>query len=146
MSITTQGCQVRIGDGSSPQVFESIGGLVSFTGPTGQRQVIDVTTLASTAREKQVGIPDMGQVTMELIYDGDSGTDVSSPQVLSHTLLFDRFQDGASSAFQISLDDSPEELFDFNAFVLAYQFSTSIDDVVRVSVTLEIDGAITDNN
>lgn len=146
MTVSTQGCEVRIGDGSSPQIFESIGGLVSWSGPTGQRQVIDVTTLASTAREKQVGIPDMGQVSLELIYDKDTGAGVSSPEVYPHTLLWDRFKDGASSAFQIMFNESPEELFDFNAFVLAYSYNTNIDEVVRASVTLEIDGDVTDNN
>lgn len=137
MSINTQGCELRVGDGASPNVYTAIAGVVSFSGPSGSRQVIDVTTLASTGREKQVGIPDYGQVTFELIYDGDQATNTS---------LYDDFQNGTIRDFQLVFSDSPEEVFSFAAFVLAYSYTANIDDVVRASVTLEIDGPVTDNN
>ena len=137
MSINTQGCELRVGDGASPNVYTSIAGVVSCSGPSGSRQVIDVTTLASTGREKQVGIPDYGQVTFELIYDGDQATNTS---------LYDDFQNGTLRDFQLVFSDSPEEIFSFAAYVLAYSYTANIDDVVRASVTLEIDGPVTDNN
>ena len=64
-SVKTQGCTLALGDGASPEVFTSVINLVSFQGPSGSRQVIDATTLASTAKEKDVGIPDLGQITFD---------------------------------------------------------------------------------
>ena len=45
-----------------------VGGLMSFDGPAGSSPVIDITNLASTAREKLVGIQDEGQVSGELLF------------------------------------------------------------------------------
>ena len=40
--------------------FETIPNVVSFQGPGGQAQVIDVTNLSSTAKEKRMGLRDEG--------------------------------------------------------------------------------------
>ena len=40
--------------------FETIPNIVSFQGPGGQAQVIDVTNLSSTAKEKRMGLRDEG--------------------------------------------------------------------------------------
>lgn len=137
MSINTQGCALKRGDAASPEVFTTIGGVVSFQGPSGSRQVIDTTTLASTGREKEVGIPDYGQITFDLIYDGDD---------TSNTGLWDDFQNGTLRNFQMVFDDSPQEVFSFAGYVLAFSYSANIDDVVRASLTVEISGTVTDNN
>ena len=64
-SVKTQGCTLGLGDAASPEVYTSVINLVSFQGPSGSRQVIDSTTLASVAKEKDVGIPDLGQITYD---------------------------------------------------------------------------------
>jgi predicted secreted protein len=137
MAINTQGCALAVGDGASPEAFTDVAGVVSLQGPSGSRSVIDITTLASTGREKDVGIPDYGNVTAELIYDGDSA---------SNTSLWDDFQNGTLRNFQLKFDDSPQEVFSFSAYVLSYSYSAGIDDVVRASLTMEVSGSITDNN
>jgi predicted secreted protein len=135
-TINTQGCAIRISDGTSPSVFSDVEEVLSFSGPSGSRSVIDVTSLSSTGREKEVGIPDYGQVSFEINYSGLN---------TNHLALYDLFQSGASRDFQIVFDRSPEEIYSFTAFVLNFQFQTGIDDVVKASVTLEITGTVTDN-
>ena len=122
---------------ASPEVYSVVAGVTDFQGPNGQRQVIDKTTLADTTRQKEVGIADMGQITMNLVYDGDEAT---------NTTLWDLFQSGALNNFQVIFNDSPQEVFSFAGYVLQYQYQASIDDVVRASVTIEISGNVTDNN
>jgi predicted secreted protein len=137
MSISTQGCTIRYSDMASPEVWADIVCITSISGPDGQRQEIDKTCLDSVAREFEMGIRNEGSVQFDVIYDGDEA---------SHTTLYDDFQSASQRNYRLVLDDSPEEIFSFAAFVSAYQFQIGIDDVVRVSVTLRITGAVTDNN
>ena len=51
--------------------FETIPNVVSFQGPGGQASVIDVTNLASTAKEKRVGLRDEGQLSLSLHFNPD---------------------------------------------------------------------------
>jgi len=46
-----------------------VGELVGFSGPSMTAAVIDVTTLAATAKEKVVGVYDGGQITLNINYE-----------------------------------------------------------------------------
>jgi len=136
MSVKTQGSTLQLSDGASPEVFTDIASITSFQGPSGSRQVIDATVLASTAKVKDVGIPDYGQVTFDFNFD-------ASDTVLVD--VWDNFIAGTSHNFKILFSDSPRTQFDFSAYVLNFNYTAGLDDIVRGSVTLEISGAITDN-
>lgn len=137
MSIRTQGSRIEIGDGASPEVFTEIESVTDFNGFTGGRPLIDVTTLASTGREFVTGIPDYGNLDFNIIYDGDETT---------HTDLYALFQNGESNTFRLVFPDSPEEIYTFTGFVLNFQFSGPLDEVVRAAVTIKVTGTPTDNN
>ena len=132
----SQGCSLKMGSLASPANYETIASITSYQGPSGSRTVIDATTLASTAKEKAVGLPDYGQVTFDFKFQA------------SDTILvdvWDNFVAGTSRTFQMAFSDSPATTFSFSAFVLNFSLSTAVDDLVRGSVTLEINGAVTDN-
>lgn len=135
-SVKTQGCALQLSDGASPEVYSDIANVMSFQGPSGSRQVIDATTLASTGKEKDVGIPDYGQVTFDFKF-------AASDTVLVD--VWDNFVAGTLHNFRILFSDSPRTQFDFAAYVLSMNYSASVDDIVRGSVTLEISGSVTDN-
>ena len=133
-SVKTQGCALKLGNGASPQVLSTIASVTSFQGPSGSRQVIDATTLASTGKEKDVGIPDYGQVTFDFNF-------AASDTVLVD--VWDGFIAGTLHYFQILLSDTTA--FTFNAYVLSMNYTAGLDDIVRGSVTLEISGTVSDN-
>lgn len=135
-SVKTQGSSLQLADGASPLVFTDVANITSYTGPTGSRQVIDVTTLASTGKEKDVGIPDFGQITFEGFF---SATDTVQIDV------WDNFIAGTLHDWRLLFSDSPRTQFDFQGYVLNYSYSAGLDDVVRTSVTIEISGTPTDN-
>jgi predicted secreted protein len=54
-AIRTQGTILKIGDGADPEVFAAIAQVKAITGPTFDRTVIDVTTLASGGWKEEVG-------------------------------------------------------------------------------------------
>ena len=136
MSVTTQDAALKYGDAASPEVFTSVASITDFSGPTGQRQVINTTRLASTGKEKEFGLPDYGQVNFNLVWDSDSAADVS---------VWDKFVAGTKHNWQVVFNNSPQDVFNFSAGVLSFAFTASEDDVIRASATLEIDGAITEN-
>lgn len=140
--ISTQGAQLRVLDTSaSPNEYVDIACLTDLSGPSGQRVVIDTTCLDSTGKEKNVGIPDFGQVQFNIILSTET-TDYHVGDALS---LWTNFKDGTRQGFRIIIPNSPEDYFQFNAYVLSFSITENIDDVVRASVTLEIDGSVTDS-
>jgi hypothetical protein len=52
--------------------MQNIGQVVSFNGPGLSGPVIDVTTLQSTAKEKQPGLSDGGQFGLSLLWDNEA--------------------------------------------------------------------------
>ena len=135
-AIESQGMTLKIGDAASPEVFTTIAEVKSFQGPGGQAQVIDVTDLSSTRREKRMGIPDEGQLSFEINY---------IPANTQHALLRTRRAARTLTNFQLVFTDSPVTTWDFSAYVLSFQTSGGVDGVVSASVTLEITGEITES-
>jgi hypothetical protein len=134
-TIQSQGTSLTVGDGASPEVFNAVGQIVNIDGPTGSAPVIDVSNLASTAREKNMGLPDEGQITLSLQYDPDD-----TGQTRLKTLRTNR----TAGNFKINMSDSPATVLSFSGYVLEFSRSFNIDEVVMGSATIEIDGAVTE--
>ena len=136
MSVKTQGSSLQLSDAASPEVYTDIANVVSYSGPTGSRAVIDVTKLSSTGKEKDVGIPDYGQITFEGFFDAADTVQID---------VWDNFIAGTLHNWRLLFSDSPRTQFDFAGYVLNYSYSAGLDDVVRTSVTIEISGDVSDN-
>lgn len=133
-TIESQGVTVAISYGTSPTVFSTIANVIDFSGPGGQASVIDITNLASTAREKRMGLPDEGQLTLNLNLDPDDAT---------HILLRDARKNRQKCEFKITLTDSTPTTLSFAGYVLGFVVSGGVDDVVKTAITIEIDGPVT---
>lgn len=131
----SQGTVFKTGDGASPETFNAVGQVVNIDGPDGSAPVIDVSNLSSTAREKNVGLPDEGQITLTVQYDPDD-----TGQTRLKTLRTNR----TSGNFKIEMSDSPATVLSFSGYVLQFSRSFSIDEVVMGSVTIEISGSVTE--
>ena len=138
--ISTQGATVRVLDTTvSPNAYEDIACVTTLSGPSGSRQVIDTTCLTSTGKEKNVGIPDFGQVTFSIIFS----TAASDQHVTTTTGLWDSFVNGSRQTFRMIIPNSPEDYVQFSGYVLSFSMTENIDDVVRADVAIEIDGSPT---
>src|SRR5574343_1051869 len=63
-AIKAQGTLLQLGSGSPPS-YTTIAEINSFSGSGGSVSVIDVTDLASAAKEKLAGLNDNGQLSFE---------------------------------------------------------------------------------
>ena len=131
-AITAQGIAIaRFGT----TAFEAIANVVSFQGPGGQAAVIDVTNLASVSKEKRVGMRDEGQLTLTLHYNPDD---------LVHQGLRTDRANRIRRQFKITFTDTNPAIWTFYGYVTQFSVQGGVDAVVQASVTIEIDGEITE--
>lgn len=132
-ALVTEGVVLQRGDGGSSEIFTAVGEVVSFTGPGGSASVIDATHLASTAREKLMGLPDEGQFSMELNLD---------PTDAQQIALKDDRLNRTKRNFKLLLTDVGPTTLSFTGFVLEFSISGGVDDKINLSITIEITGTV----
>jgi len=137
MSDKTEGVLLKAGDAASPEVFTTIGSVVNAAGPNRTMTVIDISTITDAYKRKKGGMKDSGQVTLDILYSYNDATHV--------TLLAD-YEARTLRNFQLVVADaSPDVTYDFAALVTEFSETYQLDDVVRASVTLDIDAGVTES-
>lgn len=123
------GTLLKRGDGGSPEVFTTIAGLSSITGPGLERETLDVTAHDSPDgyREFLGGIKDPGEVSVEVNYD---------PSV--HDVFVDDFDDLNPRNYQITWPDTT--VWDFAAFITAFEPTAPFDDKLSATATFKVTG------
>ncbi len=112
----------------------AVGGVKSMSGlQSGKAKEIDVTTLASTAREFVPGLRDNGGFTLDLIRNGD---DVGQIEMLVEL--------GAQlpKTFVITLPSSTLNVATFSAFITSLSTDANADDAVMGKAEVRITGAV----
>ena len=109
----------------------AIGGVISIGGPSGSAPVIDVSTLDSTGAEKLMGLLDEGQVTLECnLLPADAGQVACKVARLART------------AHEAVITFSDANTATFDAFVTGYSVSGAVNQQLKVTITLEVSGAV----
>lgn len=134
-ALESQGVVISYSLGISPSNFLPIGNVTGFSGPGGSASVIDATNLASTAKEKLMGLPDEGQFTIALNYDPDNA---------SHVALRTARKARSLVEFKIALTDATPTNLTFFGYVLGFQIKGQIDDKITADLTIEIDGPVSE--
>ena len=134
-AIESQGVKMYVSDGGSPTSFAAIGNITGIKGPGGSASVIDVTNLDSVAKEKLMGLPDEGQVSVDLNYDPDN---------VQHAALRAARRNRTRMEFKIQLTDTTATNLVFFAYVLGFSMDVGVDAAVKVNMTLEVDGPVTE--
>jgi hypothetical protein len=134
-AMTSEGVGFFRQSDTSPAVFEEIKEVVSWTGPGGQAGVYEVTHLKSTGKEKRIGLPDEGQLTLECNF---------LPKDSVHKAMR---QDRATRRLKlfeiIYTDTSPPSVQHFSAYVLGLSTAGGVDNKVSETFVLEITGIVT---
>lgn len=132
-ALSSQGVTVQVSTGS-PTEYSTIPEVMTINGPSGSATVIDVTDLASAAKEKTMGLADEGQVTLEINYIPDNSV---------HEILRAARAAKTLGEFQITWTDVTTTIYRFFAYVTGFAVTAGVDQSLKASVTLEITGAIT---
>lgn len=132
--VKTKGTLFKRGDGGGPETFTNIGQVVGFTGPDGEAADIDTTDLDSVAKEFEVGLPEEGNISMNINID---------PANAEHSGLRTDRDAGTLRNFQIVLPDAGTTTLSFAAYVKSYSLDAQPDDIFRLTVNLRISGAVT---
>lgn len=132
-AIEAQGTTIAISVGNSPSSFSTIANVTGFKGPGGSASVIDVTNLASVAKEKLMGLPDEGQFTLDINLDPDNS---------QHQALRNARAARTPCEFKITFTDANPTTAVFAGYVLGFEISGQVDQAVKAAITIEIDGPV----
>lgn len=127
--LNAQGAVVTIANVSS--VATTIGEVKNFAFGDGAAADIDITTLASAAKEFRQGLQDNGDLTLELNRD---------PSDVGQVVLLEARAAQATREVVITLASG--DVATFNAYVKSVSTDGAVDDVITGSASLKITGNI----
>ena len=133
VAIDTTDADLTASNGTiTPLEWIEIGEVVSHDGPGGSAAVYETTHLQSTAKEKKIGLPDEGQLTLAINWclATDSGQQEAS----------EARKDRTEKNFKLTFSDLSTA--SFKGYVLGMSASGAVDDKVSGSITIEITGAV----
>ncbi len=113
-----------------------IGSITDFNALGGAAAIIDVTNIASTAKEKLAGLYDEGQITMSVSMDSSA---------IGHAKLREVRAARSKITTLIHLNDSAfgatgHTQIKAKGFVTSFPFSGSVDGKLARNVTIEVTG------
>lgn len=132
-AIESQGIVISYSIGNSPSAYVALNNVTGFKGPGGAAAVIDITNLASIAKEKMMGLPDEGQFTIDLNFDPDDA---------GHIALRNARHTRTPIELKVQFTDSTPATAVFAGYVLGFEISAGLDAVVKASLTVEINGPV----
>ena len=134
----SQQSRILHSDSGSTGSYAVVENVTNIGGPNGQSPVVDLTDLLSTGKESTPGLPDYGQITLDINWRG------ATEQVA----LYDMFSTSADAEyFKIAMPTaSAATTFDtltFTASVIGCTFGLPVDGKQSVQITLKTSGAVT---
>lgn len=132
-STSTQGIIITVDDNlGSPVTVTGHTGISGFG--SGSSKEIDITTMASTAKEYRQGLRDFGSLKIDFVRNPD---DAGQAELFSMQAL------QATREFIITAPTGTANVYTFSGFVVQFTTDMSTDDVLRGSCTVRITGAPT---
>lgn len=133
-AVSAQGTTFAIDTGGGSPTWSSIANIKDFSGLDGSAGEIDVTNLASSAKEFRLGLVDNGQFSFNL--DTDL-TDAGQAALRTHWLA------GSVASFKLTLPGTTMHIFAFSGYVRKFTIAGGVDAVVKSSCEIKISGAVT---
>ena len=119
---------------ATPVTYTAIGEFKSWTGPNSNSDELDTTNLASTAKEKLLGLTDYGDFSFDIsVYLDDVGQTALRTALDAKTL----------KTFKIILPSGTLTTGTFSAYVKSMPVKGGVGQILGGTVTLSITGAFT---
>jgi Lambda phage tail tube protein, TTP len=139
---------LQVGQGNSPETFNTIANVSSITGPSLAGNVVDVTSMSTGVpwRQKIVTLLEGGEVSFDIFWipELQSGGGIEG-HVNLLTLFVNRGQSGVAGTpidFRMVFPDQDASTYTFQGFVSKLSLTEKVDDVVRAACTITITGQV----
>ncbi|OIO01100.1 MAG: hypothetical protein AUJ49_08460 [Desulfovibrionaceae bacterium CG1_02_65_16] len=133
MAVHTKGTKIMRGTGTgSPETFQQVMTIKSVTGPNPTRSEVDVTTLASTAKEFLLGLSDNGEMSFPGLFEGDD--------LVQQAIIGDLGADTPRN-WRVEIPDGTKVAF--SAYVKSFPLDLAADAAAGFTLGLRLTGAIT---
>ena len=134
---SAKGSLLKVGDGASPETYDTISQVRSMAGPTTKAVVQDVTTHSTGDNwmESLATLINPGTISFPMNYDKDDEKHAFT------TGLWNLLINLTRNNYQLVLPASIGYMA-FPAYVTGHPFDLPVDNVIRVNVELTIIGAI----
>ena len=135
IGLDTTGLTYTSGGTATPVTYTAIANVKSISDfESGSASEIDVTNLASTAKEKRLGLVDNGGFSLGIHHsNADPG----------QAALTARRADGAAVNMKVILPSGTTPTASFSALIKKFSKNAAVDGVVEGSVDVTVNGAIT---
>ena len=132
-ALLTAGITLKRGDGGSPETFVIVPDMTAISGPTGSKPRTRVTDFQSTAEQYKPGLPDFGEITVEINY---------IPSNAVHAAIFANFNtpNPVTGNWQRTFTDG--KTWTFPGYVAGFVSSPDLGGVEKATFTLQVTNSI----
>jgi len=115
-------------------VYTPIARVMSISGPSMSREMIDITTFDSTDgyREFIPSLRDGGEVSFDMLFTRPG-----------YDALLADFESDTAGSYQIIFPDDEKTSVSFSGYVTAVPFEDTMDDAIKCSCTIKVSGPVT---
>lgn len=136
--ISAYGTLLKRGNGATPtEVFTTVAGVRSISGPSTETDEADVTTHSSAAqgayREFILTLIDAGSIEFDMNYDPDDTT---------HQGVRSDFTGRVKRNWELVMPGAIETI-SFSGYVKTFSFDFPVDDAITAKVSIRLTGAVT---
>jgi len=132
--LVARGMSLAVSDGASPEVYTVIPNVDNISGPSSSTGEIEITDLASTAKEFLLDLVDHGQVSF---------TGYHNPTETLHAQLQTDLVASTERNYRITFASSPEVTWTFQARVSEFTQEGSVGTAKRFNAALRVSDSVT---
>lgn len=138
------GTLLKLGDGGSPETFSTISEVTELSGPSLEKETVEVTSHdtkanASSYKEYIEGVKDGGEVSLTLNFIPTDSTHGPTNGLLAE------YESGGTTNYKIVFPDSGSTTWTIPAICTGFEPEEPIDGQLTADVTLKVDGKPTLN-
>ena len=138
-AVIGHGAILKRGDGAGSEAFTAIAEVISISGPSFSRDVVDATHMGSTSgwREFIGGLKSAGEVSFEINYN---------PAVASHDSsggLIDDIDQTAARNFKLVFPNADTTEWAFSGWMTSFDINIPLEDRMTASCTIALSGVPT---
>jgi len=133
MADKSQGTQLKMGDGATVEVFETIAEVADIGGPSFSRDSIDTTNHDSPGGYKEglPGLRDGGEVTFSINF---------MPENETHIAAIAQFDDDEVHNWQLVYPITPAKQWNFKGYITKFDTKAPVGDKLSADMTVKVSG------